>query len=140
MPYSKDVSLACPRRLRSPLALLALAGGLTATAGVDHHVAVETHTQCEHGAEVHVERIGDAVPVVSSSRPILADPTWWAEHEDHHHCSATASIVAAAPPFAAMSAVQPTPDASRPAPSLHVAVAAALFRLAPKTSPPALVV
>jgi hypothetical protein len=130
------VALPRPHRLRSPLALLALVGWLTATAGVEHHVAVETHTRCEHGAEVHVERIGDAVPVVPSSRPILADPTWWAEHEDHHHCSATASIVAAAPPCAAVPAVRPTPDASQLDPSLHVAVAAALFRLAPKTSPP----
>jgi hypothetical protein len=115
------------------LGVLALVIG---SIGVDAHIAEEAHVVCEHGAEVHVERIGDSIaPPSEGGGPTIAAPTWWEVGGDEH-CSSTASIVCrASATFAIQSAVVAT--ASRELiPVERAAVARAVYRLAPKTSPP----
>jgi len=123
-------------RPRAAIALLGLVAIVLGTIGVHRHATVETHTRCEHGAEVHVERVGEAVAVPpTGGGPVLADPVWWEAGGDHH-CGAVAPIVCAEPELVG---VLPVTEGSSP-PDLivvsRVAIAAALYRLAPKTSPP----
>ena len=109
---------------------------LLGTVGVHRHATVETHVRCEHGEMVHVERISDAAPVhTAAGSPTLADPVWW-EAEGDHHCGAVAPIVAAEPELLAAPVTLPGSFEAQVSVVSRVAVAAALFRLAPKTSPP----
>jgi hypothetical protein len=126
-----------PFRTRPAIALLGLLAIVLGTVGVHRHVSVETHATCEHGAEVHVERVGEAVAVPEPSQgPVLADPVWWESEGDHHHCGAVAPIVCAEPECVTAPTVLPGGFTSQPVPVSRVAIATALFRLAPKTSPP----
>lgn len=126
-----------PSRARPVIALLGVMAMVLGSVGVHRHVSVETHATCEHGAEVHVERIGEAVAVAEAGHgPVLADPVWWAAEGDHHHCGAVAPVVCAEPECVAAPTVLPASFASEPDAVSRVAVATALFRLAPKTSPP----
>lgn len=125
-----------PPRARPVIALLGLIAALLGSVGVHRHATVETHARCEHGAEVHVERVGEAVAVPDAGGgPVLADPVWW-ESEGDHHCGAVAPIVCAQPELVTVLVGLPAgfeadvPDVSR------VAITTALYRLAPKTSPP----
>lgn len=127
------MSSARPRALAALLGLLAIVLG---SVGIDRHTAVETHARCEHGGFVHVERVSDAPPVqTADGHPTLAEPIWWETEGDHHCCSAV-PFAAAAPEIH----IQPAPalTAAEPHSAIisRVAITAALFRLAPKTSPP----
>jgi hypothetical protein len=118
------------------IALLGLVAILLGTVGVHRHATVETHTRCEHGDVVHVERVGEAVAVPETgSGPVLADPVWW-ETKGDHHCGAMAPIVCAEPDLRGVLPV--SEGSSEPDVTVvsRVAIATALYRLAPKTSPP----
>jgi hypothetical protein len=122
-----------PRALAALLGLLAIVLG---TVGVAHHNAVETHVRCEHGDLVHVERVAETEPaetadgVASFKSPIRLDT------EDHHHCCSAVQLTAAAPTSQILSA--PAVAAAKQVPGIvsRVEITAALYRLAPKTSPP----
>jgi hypothetical protein len=125
-----------PLRSRAIAALLGLLAIVLGSVGVNRHVTVETHAQCEHGGEVHVQRVSDVAPQhQAGGAPTLADPVWW-ETEGDHHCGAAAPIVAATPDILAVLVPAPVGAEHDPIVVSRVAVAAALFRLAPKTSPP----
>jgi len=136
-PYPGSVSF---RRPRAIAALLGLCAILLGTVGVHRHVTTVEHGWCEeHGAEVHLERVGapGEGPHVAQAGggPVLAEPVWW-ESEGDHHCGAIAPICCAQP--ALQAALITAPAGAEPErPSLsRVAIATALYRLAPKTSPP----
>lgn len=123
-------------RPRAIAALLGLWAIVLGSVGVHRHVSVEAHVRCEHGAEVHVQRVSDAAPThATGGTPTLADPIWW-QTEGDHHCGAVAPIVAAEPELQAVLVPVSAGVEEDSIVVSHVAVAAALFRLAPKTSPP----
>lgn len=126
-----------PRALAALLGLLAIVLG---SVGVHRHVTVETHARCEHGDVVHVQRVSDVAPehTATGGVPSLVDPVWW-ETEGDHHCGAAAPIVAAEPELEAFLLPVPAGAQSEPPIVSRVAIASALFRLAPKTSPPSAV-
>jgi hypothetical protein len=137
LPLARRTRVGVTRpRSRALAALLGLLAIVLGSVGVHRHVSVEVHATCEHGAEVHVERVGEAVaPPETGAGPTLADPVWW-ETEGDHHCSVIAPIVAAQAEVSADRA--PAPAAFEPETPIvsRVAIAVALFRIAPKTSPP----
>ncbi|HUQ05246.1 MAG TPA: hypothetical protein VM261_22235 [Kofleriaceae bacterium] len=125
-----------PPRSRAIAALLGLLAIVLGSVGVHRHVSVEVHARCEHGAEVHVERVGVAVAAPETGGgPTLAAPVWW-ETEGDHHCGVIAPIVCAEPDVAVSPATLPIGFATEVPGVSRVAIATALFRLAPKTSPP----
>jgi hypothetical protein len=125
-----------PVRSRTLAALLGLLAIVLGSVGVHRHVTVETHARCQHGDEVHVQRVSDAAPThAAGGTPTLADPIWW-ETEGDHHCGATAPITAAEPELLAVLVPVPTSTETASIVVSRVAIATALFRLAPKTSPP----
>jgi hypothetical protein len=125
-----------PIRPRAVAALLGLWAILLGSVGVHRHVSVEVHARCVHGAEVHVRRVSDAAPPhATAGSPTLADPIWW-ETEGDHHCGAATPIVAAAPELVAVLVPAAAGTEQDPVLVSRVAITAALFRLAPKTSPP----
>ncbi|MBZ0237732.1 MAG: hypothetical protein K8M05_35790 [Deltaproteobacteria bacterium] len=130
------MTLRPPRAIAALLGLVAIVLG---TVGVHRHVTTVEHGRCEHGAEVHLERVGgdaDAAPMSEpGTGPVLAEPVWW-ESEGDHHCGAIAPIVCAAPELQATLLPAPAGDEYERPGSSRVAVATALYRLAPKTSPP----
>lgn len=124
------------RRSRATAALLGLLAIVLGTVGVHRHVSVETHGRCEHGAEVHLERVGQAVPPPETGAgPVLAAPVWW-ESEGDHHCSVIAPLVADETQVATLAVPAPANVDHAVHLVSRVAIAAALFRIAPKTSPP----
>lgn len=136
-PYPGSVTF---RRPSAIAALLGLCAILLGTVGVHRHVTTVEHGWCEeHGAEVHLERVGapgEAARVaLPGTGPVLDEPVWW-ESEGDHHCGAIAPICCDPP--AVQAAPVPAPaDAEQDRSSLsRVAIATALYRLAPKTSPP----
>lgn len=130
------MTLRPPRTIAALLGLVAIVLG---TVGVHRHVTTVEHGRCEHGAEVHLEQVGEPVLAASMSEPgtgpVLAEPVWW-ESEGDHHCGAIAPIVCAAPELQAALVPAPAGAEDEPPGTSRVAVATALYRLAPKTSPP----
>jgi hypothetical protein len=125
-----------PVRSRALAALLGLLAIVLGSVGVHRHVTVETHARCVHGDEVHVQRVSDAAPThAAGGTPTLADPIWW-ETEGDHHCGAAAPIVAAEPEVVALLVPAVAGFEQDPVVTSRLASASALFRLAPKTSPP----
>lgn len=129
-----------PIRPRAIAALLGLWAIVLGSVGVHRHVTVETHARCVHGDEVHVRRVSDAAPThAAGGTPTWADPIWW-ETEGDHHCGAATPIVAAEPEVLAVLVPAPVGTEQDPVVVSRVTIASALFRLAPKTSPPSALV
>lgn len=104
-----------------------------------HHQAVQAHAVCEHGAEIHVDAAGAPAPAdtggVSEVRARGELPED-AHEGDHHHCAAAASVAAGPPAQAGAAAATMVSAELAPPRVATVTRATALFRLAPKTSPP----
>jgi hypothetical protein len=128
------------RRARALLALLALLSVL-APAELLHFVLVQHVVCAEHGELVHESGVAHAAPAegggASGQGPGLhAD----AVAHDHEHCGVAAASreALALPPAPAVAAISAaTSDALLSASRSAVSGSEALFRLAPKTSPPA---
>lgn len=103
-------------------------------AGFAHEASVK-HVRCEHGDMVHVD--GVAGTPVHPSNTATYDGTAQEKH-DHQHCGmigATRQLAASTDRAAEICAVV---HRSIPDPTHHAAIASrsALYRTAPKTSPP----
>lgn len=102
-----------------------------------HHASVQ-HGRCvEHGEELHLSKVGKALLAPTTDvAQISASP--WAAVEGDEHCEISAvahqpfhgaaDVVLDVAPAAIATAALPPPPI--------VAIAAAVYRLAPKTSPP----
>jgi hypothetical protein len=105
---------------------------------VGWHRAHVVHGVCaEHGEEIHYERVAGAHAATGSDVASLTDVGWIASDGDSH-CEILATAhtphqasVAPTHHHVVVAAVDPTPPWLTPAPP-----ALALYRLAPKTSPP----
>ncbi len=144
MPYRQGVTVATPlqlprgrargaaRGVAAAVALLALVAGAV---GVHAHVAAQPHGVCEHGAEVHLERVGDPTPTPAHAGASVSDPTWWPEHGDHH-CRVTAPLGTDDRRPHVLVAGRAAPHRLLASPAVTPAAAHDRYRLAPKTSPP----
>jgi hypothetical protein len=99
------------------------------------HRATVLHGKClEHGEEVHLEKLADRAPAASDS----VAPSNWLQVEGDSHCEILATahtpLAAAHAPVAHHVVVVTIADA--PPIAIATPIAAALYRLAPKTSPP----
>jgi hypothetical protein len=105
------------------------------------HRASELHGRClEHGEELHIVHVAGGAPVVSDALVAQVSSSGWALQDGDDHCeilaaarhtpttegAQTHTVTIASITIAALASVAATAPAS-----------AALFRLAPKTSPPA---
>lgn len=112
---------------------------LIGPAWTHHHVAVQAHAVCEHGAEIHVDAPGAPAPAdpggVTAVRAGGEAPDD-AHEGEHHHCAATAGVAAVAPAQVSAAVATLVPAELAPPRAATVTRATALFRLAPKTSPP----
>jgi len=103
---------------------------------VGWHRATVLHGKCvEHGEEVHLEKIADHVPAPSDS----IAPSSWLQLGGDSHCeilaTANTPLTASHAPVAHHAVIVSVADA--PLVAIAPPVAAQLYRLAPKTSPPA---
>jgi hypothetical protein len=106
---------------------------------VGWHKATVTHGVCvEHGDEVHLDRVGDAERAQAGDADQIGTSTWELIDGDHHCAIAAISRDphAACGGDAAAAAPDLSDDATTPPPARAAAAAVALYRLAPKTSPP----
>lgn len=123
------------RRLLPALALATFVAGQLASVA---HAALVRHAVCaDHGEAVHVSSAEaaevpahrDDTDAVSGSEPAPAD--------DHEHCSVACERRALARPGSRASIAGHGGDAPRPLRDAQVPPAIAIYRLAPKSSPPA---
>ncbi len=127
-----------PSTARSTLAIALVFAFVAAQVGGALHVLLVEHVTCEHGDSIHVA--GDQ-PVAPARPAITPDQTQGAAGDIHDHCVAShltsgQRAVGAAP----IAPVQPAPgfiDISDCAPLPPRAPTLAVYRLAPKSSPPA---
>ena len=106
---------------------------------VGWHKATVMHGVCaEHGDELHVGRVGDDPHPEHGDAAELHDSPWELVDGDHHCAIAAASRDPHAAPGGHDAAAAPdlSDDATPLPPALVAAHAVALYRLAPKTSPP----
>lgn len=119
------------RRLIAAATSAALVGAGLVALG---HQVEERHEVCaEHGELIHT---GPGGPVVAGERgDSVGDNPLDLDHGDH--CAIAWTAPDAPERAAAVTAVAPLADRAGPAPLLERRRSAALYRLAPKTSPPA---
>jgi hypothetical protein len=105
---------------------------------VGWHEATVMHGVCvEHGDELHLDRVSDHERAEASDSDQVESSTWVPVDGDHH-CVITGTsrdpiTAGASPDVAAAAALADEPS---PPPALAAPAAVALYRLAPKTSPP----
>ena len=119
------------QRLLATVTLIAFA-----IAGVmrgDHEAAV-THVRCEHGELTHAAN----VRVVAGGQRAVTELPAQTESHDHEHCLLACALHALAKPrfaiaIAAFAAIEPIATAT----PIAIHARGAVYRTAPKTSPPA---
>jgi hypothetical protein len=129
------VTLRAHRRALAAFAAVVLVG---CTLLVGWHKATVMHGVCaEHGDELHLDRVGEHQRAEASDSAQIESSTW-VQGDGDHHCTIAATSrdpIAAGASHAAAAAPDVSDHASLPH-ALVAPAAVALYRLAPKTSPP----
>lgn len=121
------------------LAAFAALSLVTCTLLAGWHKATVAHGVCvEHGEALHLDRISDRDRAPASDSDQIEPSTWVLVDGDHHCAIAATSRDPLAAPGAAEAAAAPdlSDDPTALPPVLAATPAVALYRLAPKTSPP----
>jgi hypothetical protein len=106
------------------------------------HRASEIHGRClEHGEELHLVHVAGGEPAVADAHVAQVSSTGWALLDGDDHCEILAAArhtpTTASAHAIAIQLAPATADAIVPAQEVPALASAELFRLAPKTSPPA---
>jgi hypothetical protein len=117
------------------LAALVLGGSELGSAG---HVALVRHALCaEHGEPVHGGPPADEVVVAAATDSVLPGESAGATTDEHEHCKILAGTSRVAPGDGGFALPLPLDgNASLAGGDATIAPSVALFRLAPKNSPP----
>ena len=121
-----------------------MVGLLGCTMLIGWHRATVAHGRCvEHGDEIHLDRVGGVTAWVADGvddgdgQDHLGASDWAARDGDHHCDLLTAPHGVASIDTPRLDAAHLEAPPAPPAPRVVAPASASLFRLAPKTSPPA---
>jgi hypothetical protein len=129
------VTLRAHRRALAAFAAVMLVG---CTLLVGWHKATVMHGVCaEHGDELHLDRVGEHERAEASDSAQLESSTW-VQVDGDHHCviAATSRDPISTAAGHDLAALPDLCDDTSPPHALVAPAAVALYRLAPKTSPP----
>ena len=129
------MTLRAHRRALAAFAAVMLVGCMLL---VGWHKATVMHGVCaEHGDELHLDRVSEHERAEASDSAQIESSTWVQVDGDHHCVIAATSRDPVSTAAAHAAAAAPdVSDHAPPPPALVAPAAVALYRLAPKTSPP----